>query len=79
MIARPRPDWRTVARTDLRAQPFAFAARLSRCRCGADVDEGDPIVCLGSQVELTPEGRQRVDLSGAEWTCDRCVREASDG
>lgn len=74
-----RPDWRTVARRDLRLRPQALAARPGTCSCGRDAETHEPIVLLGSQIIAEPDAIRTVDLTGAEWHPQHCLQEAAHG
>lgn len=67
-----RPDWRTIQRPDLGARPFGHAAVGGPCRCGRDVEVGEPIVCLGLELVQDVDATRHVDLSGTEWLCLHC-------
>ncbi|MDP8928641.1 MAG: hypothetical protein M3O70_08735 [Actinomycetota bacterium] len=67
-----RPDWRTIRRHIITERPFALAVKPGECpRCGAEVEESEPIVHVGSQLVRDPDGSVTVDLSGSEWICQR--------
>lgn len=67
-----RAQHRTVQRRHLRLRPTALAAADGTCPCGATVVVNEPIVLVGSAIDQAPDGTKRVDLTGAEWRCQRC-------
>lgn len=69
-----RPAWQTVRRPSPLGPPVALAADDGRCpSCGFEVLEDEPIVCAGLVLDVAPDGTRTVDLSGAEWHCQRCA------
>ena len=70
-----RVDHETVLRRPtLDAPPMALAAVEGVCDgCGETVVVDEPVALVGSQVVQDPDGGRSVDLSGAEWRCQRCT------
>lgn len=67
-----RPNWRTIVRRGGQGFPIALAVEDAPCgACGLEVLKDEPIVLIGSVVVQDEDGRRSVDLSGAEWICQR--------
>lgn len=72
-----RPDWRTVDRRHWLARPTAYASADGVCPwCGAEVVAAEPIVHVGTTA-IVDDGAKRLDLTDAEWICQRCAAPAT--
>lgn len=65
-------DYTTVRRRSPLHRPTALAAKDGTCRtCGGSVSKDEPVVLPPQPIVQDPDGSRHVDLSGAEWVCQR--------